>query len=61
MLQGEAWGALVMADRGLAHRRGIRHVIQHGADVVLCMSWISVPLDDSFAYAQHSGLPIPAC
>lgn len=39
-------GEVVMADRGLAHRRGIRHVVQHGADVVLRMNLVSVPLEE---------------
>lgn len=40
-------GDVLMADRGLAHRRGIRHVVQHGGDVVVRMNLVSVPLEDS--------------
>lgn len=39
-------GDVVMADRGLAHRRGIRHVVEHGADVVVRMNLVNVPLED---------------
>jgi hypothetical protein len=40
-------GDVLMADRGLAHRRGIRHVVKHGGDVVVRMNLISVPLEDA--------------
>jgi Transposase DDE domain len=40
-------GDVLMADRGLAHRRGIRHVVQHGGDVVVRMNLVSVPLQDA--------------
>jgi hypothetical protein len=40
-------GEVLMADRGLAHRRGIRHVVKHGADVVVRMNLINVPLEDA--------------
>lgn len=40
-------GEVLMADRGLAHRRGIRHVVKHGADVVVRMNLVSVPLEDT--------------
>ena len=40
-------GDVLMADRGLAHRRGIRHVVQHGGDVVVRMNLVSVPLEDA--------------
>ena len=36
---------VVMADRGLAHRRGIRHVVNHQGDVIVRMNMVSVPLD----------------
>jgi len=39
-------GDVLMADRGLAHRRGIRHVVKHGGDVVVRMNLVSVPLED---------------
>jgi len=39
-------GDVLMADRGLAHRRGIRHVVNHGGDVVVRMNLVSVPLED---------------
>jgi hypothetical protein len=38
---------VLMADRGLAHRRGIRHVVQHGGDVIVRMNLVSVPLEDA--------------
>jgi len=40
-------GDVLMADRGLAHRRGIRHVVKHGGDVVVRMNLVSVPLEDA--------------
>jgi hypothetical protein len=40
-------GDVLMADRGLAHRRGIRHVVGHGGDVVVRMNLVSVPLEDA--------------
>ena len=39
-------GDVMMADRGFAHRRGLRHVVQHKADVVLRMNLINLPLQD---------------
>jgi len=39
-------GDVLMADRGLAHRRGIRHVVNHGGDVVVRMNPVSIPLED---------------
>jgi len=39
-------GEILMADRGLANRRGIRHVVEHGADVVIRTNLVSVPLED---------------
>jgi hypothetical protein len=39
-------GDVLMADRGLAHRRGIRHVVHHGGDVVVRMNLVSIPLED---------------
>jgi hypothetical protein len=39
-------GDVLMADRGLAHRRGIRHVVNHAGDVVVRMNLVSVPLED---------------
>jgi len=39
-------GDVLMADRGLAHRRGIRHVVKHGGDAVVRMNLVSVPLED---------------
>jgi hypothetical protein len=39
-------GDVMMADRGLAHRRGIRHVTSHGGDVVVRMNLVSVPLEE---------------
>jgi hypothetical protein len=40
-------GDVLMADRGLAHRRGIRHVVAHQGDVVVRMNLISIPLEDT--------------
>lgn len=37
---------VVMADRGFANRRGVRHVVRHGADVVLRMNLTNLPLED---------------
>ncbi len=42
---------VVMADRGLAHRRGIRHVVNHQGDVIVRMNMVSVPLEDDKARA----------
>lgn len=39
-------GDVVMADRGFATRRGLRHVIEHKADVVLRMNLTNLPLCD---------------
>jgi Transposase DDE domain len=40
-------GDVLMADRGLAHRRGIRHVVAHAGDVIVRMNLVSVPLEDA--------------
>jgi hypothetical protein len=40
-------GDVLMADRGLAHRRGIRHVVEHEGDVIVRMNLVSVPLEDA--------------
>lgn len=37
---------VVMADRGFANRRGVRHVVRHSADVVLRMNLTNLPLED---------------
>lgn len=42
---------VVMADRGLAHRRGIRHVVNHQGDVIVRMNMVSVPLEDDKGHA----------
>ena len=39
-------GDVIMADRGFANRRGLRHVVQHKADVVLRTSLSNLPLQD---------------
>lgn len=39
-------GDVMMADRGFANRRGLRHVVQHKADAVLRLNLINVPLHD---------------
>lgn len=38
-------GDVVMADRGFTNRRGVRHVVRHGADVVLRMNLTNLPLE----------------
>jgi hypothetical protein len=40
-------GDVLMADRGLAHRRGIGHVVAHQGEVIVRMNLISVPLEDA--------------
>jgi len=40
-------GDVLMADRGLAHRRGIRHVVDRGGDVIVRSNMVSVPLQDN--------------
>jgi hypothetical protein len=40
-------GDVLMADRGLAHRRGIRYVKDHGGDVVVRLNLVGVPLEDN--------------
>jgi IS4 transposase len=42
-------GDVIMADRGLAHRRGIRYVVDHEGDVVVRMNLVSIPLESSEA------------
>jgi hypothetical protein len=49
-------GDVIMADRGLAHRRGIRHVVSHGGDVIVRMNLTAVPLEDE---ASREWLPLP--
>jgi hypothetical protein len=39
-------GDVLMADRGLAHRRGIGHVVSHGGDVIVRMNLTNMPLQD---------------
>ena len=39
-------GDVIMADRGFANRRGLRHVLQHNADVVLRTSLSNLPLQN---------------
>jgi len=39
-------GDVIMADRGFANRRGLRHVISHKADVVLRANLTNLPLLD---------------
>jgi hypothetical protein len=40
-------GDVIMADRGLAHRRGIRYVVDHEGDVVVRMNLVSIPLESA--------------
>lgn len=47
-------GDIVMADRGFTTRRGVRHVVQRKADVVLRMNLTNLPLQD--AQGQPLGL-----
>jgi len=42
-------GDVLMADRGLAHRRGIRHVVSNGGDVIIRLNLRSIP------WEQESG------
>ena len=44
-------GDVIMADRGFANRRGLRHVVQHKADVVLRTSLSNLPLQDRWGHA----------
>lgn len=44
-------GDVMMGDRGLAHRRGIRHVLSHGGDVIVRMNLTNVPLEDEAGQA----------
>lgn len=46
-------GDVLMADRGLAHRRGIRHVVGHEGDVIVRMNLVSVPLEDAKGRAMQ--------
>lgn len=39
-------GDVIMADRGFANRRGLRHVVKHKADVVLRANLVNLPLLD---------------
>ena len=39
-------GDVMMADRGFANRRGLRHVVEHEADVVLRLNLSTLPLHD---------------
>jgi hypothetical protein len=39
-------GDVLMADRGLANRRGIRHVVKRGGDVIVRANMVSIPLED---------------
>lgn len=40
-------GEVVMADRGFATRRGLRHVVRHGADALLRINLTNLPLEDA--------------
>ena len=39
-------GDLLIGDRGLAHRKGIRHVLEGGGDVLVRLNLTNVPLTD---------------
>ena len=39
-------GDLLIGDRGLAHRKGIRHVLEGGGDVIVRLNLTNVPLMD---------------
>lgn len=45
-------GDVLMGDRGLAHRQGVRHVLDHGGDVILRMSSLTLPLEKRQEPAQ---------
>ncbi|KAF1046325.1 MAG: hypothetical protein GAK38_02565 [Xylophilus sp.] len=45
-------GDVLMGDRGLAHRQGVRHVLDHGGDVILRMSTLTLPLEKLQEQAQ---------
>jgi hypothetical protein len=38
-------GDVLIGDRGLAHRRGIRHVVTHAGDVIVRLNLTNVPLE----------------
>lgn len=46
-------GDVLMADRGLAHRAGIGHVVRGKGDVIVRMNLVSVPLEDAQGRAMH--------
>lgn len=50
-------GDLLIGDRGLAHRKGIRHVLDGGGDVIVRLNLTNVPLTDDkgrrFALLSH--------
>ena len=39
-------GDVLMADRGFANRRGLRHVVEHQADIIVRMNLTNLPLQD---------------
>lgn len=43
---------VLMGDRGLAHRKGVRHVVDHGGDVILRLSTQTLPLEKPQEQAQ---------
>jgi hypothetical protein len=50
-------GSIVLGDRGYAHRRGIWHVVSHGADVLVRVNWQNIPFVDrdgnAFNVTEH--------
>jgi hypothetical protein len=40
-------GEVIMADRGFANRRGLRHVLLSGGDVLMRMNLTNLPLEDA--------------
>ncbi len=52
-----AAGDLLIADRGFANRRGVRHVHQHGGSVIVRLNLTNLPLSDGagqpFALLPH--------
>jgi len=42
-------GDVLIGDRGLAHREGIRHVIRQGGDIIIRVNLKSIPLEDEKA------------
>jgi hypothetical protein len=48
-----------MADRGLAHWRGIRHVADPGGDAVVRINLVNVPLEGGKGHQNATGAEAP--